>query len=183
MKDIEQFSERLRAVASRLVADFVPSAPENYRRMVAIAADEILQVPLIPLIEVEAVAIAADLPLGDFPFIEGLVHYQKPQLVAEVEEFCRERVVAGADRVTAHLSQNLEPPFPDALGDSGTDAASFMMKAHAVEFDMLPVEQESSVRVEQSLADADGCFVYIEDPVVLHQRATHCVHVRVGDRP
>src|SRR5208337_656624 len=168
MKDIEQFSERLRAVASRLVADFVPSAPENYRRMVAIAADEILQVPLIPLIEVEAVAIAADLPLGDFPFVEGLVHYQKPQFVAEVEEFRRVRVVAGADGVTPHLAQNLQPPFPDALWDSGADAASVMMKAHAVELDVLPIEQESLIRVEQSLADADRCFVYIEDSVVLH---------------
>ena len=90
-----------RTVGRGLIGNLIAGAPQHNAGMVAIAADEVSQVALVPLIEVEMVAIL-DLSFGHAPLVEGLIHDEKAQAVAQVEKLGGEGIMAGADGVRAH---------------------------------------------------------------------------------
>src|SRR6266478_5667697 len=124
--------------------------------MVAIALNEVSHVTLEPFVKVIAVTMGADLALGHFPFVEGLVHHQKAHAVTEIQEFCGIRIVAGANGIATHLPQNFQPPLPNSLRNGGANAAAIVMKANAIQFDALAVSHKSLVPVEHGIPDADG---------------------------
>ena len=103
-----------------LLADLVAGAPQDDRGVVAVAVDEVRDVPLGPLGEVAVVALGH---LADGPLVEGLGHDEEAQAVAEVEELGRRRVVRGADGVRAHRLEHLEPALPDPLRHRRADRA------------------------------------------------------------
>src|SRR6266702_2445475 len=107
--------------------------------MVAIALNKISHVTFEPFVKVIAVTMGADLALGHLPFVEGLVHHQKPHAVAEVQEFRRMGIVAGANGIAAHLAQNLQPPLPNPFGHGSANTTSIVVKANAIQLDALSV--------------------------------------------
>ena len=144
--------------------------------------DEVRQVPFIPFVEVNVVAVL-DLALGNSPLIECFVHDQESHRVAQVEELRREGIVAGSDRVASHLAEGFKAPFPDALRHGTAHAAGLLMKTDAIQFDVFAVEQESSIGVEESFADADGRVVGIDHAACILHGASNCVEIRFGRRP
>jgi hypothetical protein len=67
VKHVEELAQGLGAFGIGLVADFVAGAPQYDARMVAVATDEILDVALVPFVEIVGVAVGADLTFTDLP--------------------------------------------------------------------------------------------------------------------
>ena len=151
--------------------------------MIAVAVDEVLDVALVPLVEIVGIAVGADLTLADLPLVERLVHHQEAHAVAEIHEFRRVGIVAGADGVAPHLTQNLQTALPDALRDGGADASSLMVQADAVQLDAFAVEQEALVGVEEGFANAGGRIVLVHYSTLLADRGVHFVQVGIGHAP
>jgi len=82
VKDREQLPQRLRTLRAALVSDFVTGAPEYYGGMITIAPRKVLNVALIPFVEVLGVAVGTDLALRHFPLVESLIHYEESHPVA-----------------------------------------------------------------------------------------------------
>src|ERR1700689_561011 len=110
--------------------------------MIAVATDKVLNVSLVP-------------------FVEGLIHHQKPHTIAQVEELRSVGVVAGANRVATHLLQDFQPPLPDSLRHRGAHTATIMVEAHAFELYASAVQEKTFIRIEDGLAHADGSAVII----------------------
>src|ERR1019366_7378688 len=182
-KHVEQLAQGLGALGVGLVADFVAGAPQYDARVIAVAMDEVLDVALVPLVEIVGVAIGADLALADLPLVERLVHHQEAHAVAEVHEFGGVGIVAGADGVAAHLAQDFEAALPDALRDGGADASGLMVQADAVELDAFAVEQESLVGVEDGFADAGGGDILVHHAVLVAERGVDFVEIGIGHAP
>ena len=85
---------------SPLLVDLIADAPDYYRRMVAVAPDEVAQVAFVPLVEITTVVIFVFLLA---PHIESLVHDHYAQRVAHVEQLGRGRIMGSAHGVGAHL--------------------------------------------------------------------------------
>src|ERR1019366_2527305 len=182
-KHVEQLAQGLGALGVGLVADFVAGAPQYDARVIAVAVDEVLDVALVPLVEIVGVAVGGDLTLADLPLVERLVHHQEAHAVAEVHEFGGVGIVAGADGIAAHLAQNFEAALPDALRDGGADASGLMVQADAVELDAFAVEQESLVGDEEGFADAGGGVVLVHHAVLVAERGVDFVEVGIGHTP
>src|ERR1019366_6196250 len=182
-KHVEQLAQGLGALGVGLVADFVAGAPQYDARVIAVAVDEVLDVALVPLVEIVGVAVGADLTLADLPLVERLVHHQEAHAVAEVHEFGGVGIVAGADGIAAHLAQNFEAALPDAFRDGGADASGLMVQADAVELDAFAVEQESLVGVEDGFANAGGSVVLVHHATVVAERGVDFVEVGIGHAP
>ena len=138
-----------------LVGDFVADAPENDAGMIAVAAQLRAPVLLVPVVEEQMIIVR---PLAALPAIKRLVHHQHAHPVAQIEQFRRGRIVAGADGVAAHLLQNLNLPLQRAGVDGRAERAQVVMVANAVESDALAVQQETVVGGELDRADAEGRF-------------------------
>src|ERR1035437_5662115 len=183
VKYLQQLAQGLGALGAGLVADFVAGAPQYDARMIAVAVNEVLDVALVPLVEIVGVAVGADLSLADLPLVERLVHHEEAHAVAEIQEFRCVGIVAGADGVASHLAQDFQAAFPDALRDGGADASGLVVQADPVQLDVFAVEQESLVGVEQGFADAGGRIVFIHDAALVADRGVNFVEVGIGHRP
>jgi len=84
------------------------------------------------------------------------------------------RIMAGADRIAAHLLHDLELAFQSPGIDHGSKRPQVAMQADALQGDVLAVEKESFEGVELDGADAEKGLLPVDDgPVLLDG----------GDRP
>ena len=79
VEEVEEPAEHLRPVRHALLADLVAGAPEDDRRVVAVAADEVGDVALGPLGEVLVVPLRH---LAQGPLVERLRHDQEAEAIA-----------------------------------------------------------------------------------------------------
>ena len=163
MEDGDQVPQRLHSAGHQLVADFVAGAPDHHGRMIAVTPHEIGHVAFMPLVEILRIAVGSDLALGHAPFVESLVHHQEPKPVAEVEEFGRRWIVAGANGVASHLFEQLQAALPDAFGNGRAHRAAIVVQARAVQLHVLPVQQETAIRIEHRLAHAEWRLILVDD--------------------
>ena len=96
------------------------------------------------------------------PFIEGLIHDEEAEAVAEVEEFGGRGIVGAADGVDAGGAEEKQAALPDLLGNRGAQATGIFMEADALELHGDAVEGEAGVGVEGGGADAKGGDVGVE---------------------
>ena len=82
------------------------------------------------------------LPLPD---IERLVHHEKSHAVGQLEQLRRGRIVAHADRVAAHLAQDLELSLGGAAIERRAERAEVVVFVHALEVDALAVDEHARV--------------------------------------
>jgi len=165
-----------------LFFDFIANAPQNDARVVAVATDHAHQVPLAPLFKEPPVAIPHP-ALGYDPFIERLVHDDRAHPVAEIEQFRRRRVVAGADRVAAHRLEDLKLSLDRTAMHGRSQAAQVVVVAHALYLQAPAIEQEAPVGRELDGADAEWRFVTIGQATADADLGNHPVQVRILDRP
>ncbi len=90
----------------------------------------------------------------------------------------RRRIVARADRVAAHLLQDLQLALHRPVVERHSQRAEVRVIARPVHLHVLPVEKESRVGIELDRADAERRLVAIEHRVVLRQRRHRHVAVR-----
>ena len=182
MEHVEELLERRRALRLDLVGNFIARAPHHHRGMIPVAEDHARDVPLPPFVEMDVVGVAL-LDLGHAPFVEGLVHDQESQLVAEVEELRGGRIVAGADGVAAHRAERFQAALPDPLGHGRAHATAVVMQADAVELHVLAVDQAALVGVETHLPDPQRRVVLVQDAVLILERGSQAVQVGRIDGP
>ena len=189
--DGDQFLGHLVAVAVKLVGDLVADAPEDDAGMVAVSPQHGPQVGVVPLVEIEVIAerrLAAGV-LGKVegpvprPFVEGLIKYIHPHLIAQVVKLRRKRMMARADGVAAHLLETGDAICPHADGHGIAKRTRVLMQAHALEFGGLAVDQQPARGVVFQLADAEARRRFIQNAVRQRQRAAQAVELGRGLGP
>jgi hypothetical protein len=97
--------------------------------MITVASHEIAHVALAPLIEVLRVSVGH---FGNTPHIEGFVHHHEPHAIAQVQQFGRGRIVAGANRIHAGAAQNFELPLGGSAVHGCSQRAQVVVIANAL---------------------------------------------------
>ena len=113
-----------------LLGDFVADAPEDDAGMIAVAAQFGAPILLVPVVEEQMIIVFG---FAAFPAVEGLIHDDHAQAVAEIEQFRGGRIVAGANGVAAHLLQDFDLPLQGADVDGGAQRAEVVVVADAVQ--------------------------------------------------
>ena len=119
-----------------LLGDLVGEAPHEYAWVVAVAADEVAQVNLMPIV-VEACVIIARLALS--PHVKGFVEDEESHVVSKLKELRCGRVVRSAYGVHAEALEYLELALERAEMHCRAYAAHVMVQANAEEFHLAPV--------------------------------------------
>ena len=109
-----------------------------------------------------AIPIMAAAILADGPAIEHLVHHQKAQAVAQIEELRGGRIMGGANCVATDLLKEFQPAFPRPEGNGRTQAAGIVMEADAFDTNVFTVEEQTLVGVEADAADAERGLGFID---------------------
>ena len=148
--------------------------------MIAVAAEFRAPVLFVPVVEQQVIIV---LRLAAFPAVERFVHHHHAQAVAQIEQFRRGRIVAGADGVAAHFLQDLNLPLQRAGVDGRAERAEVVMVANAVERHALAVQQKSVVRRELDGADAERRFVAVHQFAVLFDGGDGDIALRFLDAP
>ena len=166
------------------VVNLIADGPQHDGGVIPVALHHALQVGAVPLGEVLGIAVALGgidivalppLVLGALPLVEGLVHHQQAQLVAQIQQMGVRRIVGGAQGVASGGLELLKPPPPDLLGRCRTQCARVMMDAHAAELHVFAIEEEALVGVEADGTDAHKQLPFIGNPAILQ----HLAHQRV----
>ena len=108
----------IKVVADALFGDFVPRAPDDDGRVIAIAVDEVHEVAFMPFLIVIVVVLTL---LGILPHVKEFCDDEDAVFVAEFQHFRGWRVVRGADGVHAEVLENLDLAFISTGVDSGAE--------------------------------------------------------------
>ncbi len=145
--------------------NLVADAPKNNRRVIAVAANHILNISDSPFLEDLAVPVIPRRPfisasnpffLRRRKFIKGLIHHQKTHLVAQVQQFRCGRVMAGANGVAADFPQLLKAGPPEFFRHGCPQRSAVVMQTDPLDFQILTIEEKSFVGVKADRADAEG---------------------------
>ena len=146
------------------IVNFISDTPENDAGMIPVSLDHRPEVCLMVCGKVEIVTLVSrridimtvgPFVLGQFPFIECLVHHEKAEPVAERVKLLHVRVVTHPDRVAAHFSELFQPPVPDFFRGGGAERTAVVMNADALQLHGFSVEAKSVIRVKIRLSHAD----------------------------
>src|ERR1019366_9499264 len=125
--------------------------------MVAIPQYHVLSVADAPRLESLVVPAArhgpavpafGPLALAADPLVEGFVHHQETEAVAEVVELGRHRVVGSPYGVDADLLQSLEAALQRLLEKGRPQCAQVVMDADPLHFEGPPIQHEPLVGAE-----------------------------------
>ena len=157
-----------------LLQHLVADAPHEDGGMVAVAADEVGQVALVPFIEVAGIVVRRLLLA---PHVEGLIHHDEAHAVAEVQQLRCGRVVRTADAVAAHLLQNFQLTLQGTDIDGRTQATQVVVHADAVNLHRFPVERETFLRIKAEVAEAERGDIRVHHLTVGQQGGLHIIEV------
>ena len=146
------------AVPLPLFHHLVADAPDENRRVIAVAKHHCLKVPSVPLVKVKSVV---EFCLFNFPNVKGFVHDDKSHSVTQIEQLGSRRVVRCAYPVTAHLLKYIKLPFDGTGVDGSAEATKVMMIAHPLYYNRFTVEDESLFRVKFKRPDACNSLIHI----------------------
>ena len=89
----------------------------------------------------------------------------------------------GAIGIASQLLQLPDAPRLKGIGDGGSHAGMVLMHVHALQFQWLTIEQETSVSIELDITDARGGFVDIAYFSVDLYRCFCLVQIWMGGAP
>ena len=124
------------------IRDLITDGPEDHGGVSAVPADPGRHVLPPGLREKTGVVIGG---LWQFPHIEQLVHHQKAQSVAEIQEFPCRRVVGRPDRVRPHLLHQKKLPLCRFLVKRRSQCAKIVVKTYAVQLYVFPIQEKAFV--------------------------------------
>ena len=169
---IAELFQRLKEVFAVLGADLVADAPEDDRRMVAVAAQHDLDF-LEALFVVDQIKVHAAV----LPLIAVFVDDQQPQLVAQVIKLLRHRIVGAAHGVDAELFSAHKAAPPQLDGNSRTESASVVVEIDAPELHFDAVQDKAVLLVEHSAAYAKVYALMVDGSFSLEQRRFKAVQL------
>ena len=123
-----------------LLQYLVAYAPDSHTWMVAVTANKICEVALMPLVE-ETCIVACCLFLT--PHVESLIHDDETHLVTQVKQFRCRWVVAAPDAIESCSLQYLQLAFYGTTVDGSTKATEVMMVADTLYLYMLAIDEAS----------------------------------------
>ena len=145
---------------------FIACRPEYYRRVVAVAAYQHVQL--------RHCRWRAGIPAR-------FSQYKKAQLVQHVHSVRVLRIVRAAIAVRAHLAQQLQPVALHALGHCLAGKTVILMAAYALYLDRAVVQEETFACVKAYRAEAEAHFAFIDDAAGAAERSRERVKVgRLG---
>ena len=116
------------------------------------------------------------------PAVEQFFHQQNALALAYVEVFRAERVVRQANRVAAHVGQDVHLPLNGAAVLRRADAPAVVVDANALELRVDAVEIEARVLVESDASVAVGNARGLLHPLADFHADLGFVEVRWGSR-
>src|ERR1039458_1962249 len=119
--NLDQLFCQLVTVKIKLIGNLVADTVENNARMVAVAAQHGPQIRVVPLLQLKMITVGrfAARVLREIvrpvpvPLVKSFIKDIETHLVAQVVKLGRERVMAGANGIAAHLLQSGEAQGPD----------------------------------------------------------------------
>ena len=126
------------------VQNLVANGPHQQAGMVPVPAHPAGHVTFHIVLEKPCIVIGG---LGTLPHIEGLVHHQNAHFIAQIHHLPRRRIVGGAQRVHAHGQHGLQLTPRCLHMESRPQCAQVVVQAHAVQLNMLPVEEQALVGI------------------------------------
>ena len=157
--DFLQAVGELCPISTGLLGNFVADAPHDDRGAVAVLVDEVREVTLMPLVEVQVVAVGH---LGLRPRVEALCHQWHPHLIAETYELGRRHVVRSADGIHAHILHQANLSAHRRFVDGSTQRTEVVMEASPLELQLAPIEEEAFASPELDGAYPEGRGISVE---------------------
>ena len=128
--------------------------------MVTVALDHILQQSLVLRVDTSQTV---------------LVDHEDTLTVADIELGGRHRVVRRAVGIAAKGLQLLYAPCHQRLGDGCTHTSMVLVHVHALQLQLLTVQQEALVGIEGDVADACCRFIDVGHPTTDLYRCFHLI--------
>ena len=125
----------------------VAHAPEDDRRMVAVAANHLAE--LVPLVVVDAREAV-------------LLQHEHAQSVAGIQQFGCGGIMTGADGIAAERLQLAQRPLLHGIGHGNTHAGVVLVHVHSQQLHRFAVEEEAPVGIEAQLAQTGGGEVFVD---------------------
>ena len=147
---------------------FIFQRPHENRGMIAVAADFAGQ-------------FADWFGVGSKPAV--FFQHQHPHLVARVEQFRRWLVVRAPIRVRPHLLQSLDSEILQPVRQRLADSGHVLMIGHALNFHMLPVDENAVGRINRNGSHPKRRLVKVRDGVLIAHRRDELVKIRRLRRP
>ena len=141
---------------------------------------EVHQVTLMPLVEVEVVAVG-HLRLG--PAVEALCHHGHTHLITEADELWGRHIVRGADGIDAHVLHGADLASHGGFVHRRAERTEVMVEAGALELQLPPVQVEAIACLQFYGADPEGRRVSVEQTSAVAQLDDILIEVRLVDVP
>ena len=178
--DLLQAIGELSSVERRLLGDFIPDAPHDDRRAVAELMHEVHQITLVPLVEVEVVAVGH---LSLRPAVEALCHHGHAHLITETDELWGGHIVRGADGIDAHVLHGADLASHGGFVHRSAERTEVMMEASALELQLPPVQVEAVACLQFDRSDPEGRRVSVEQTTAFAELDDILIEVRLVDVP
>ena len=72
--------------------------------------------------------------------------------------------MAAPDGIATELLKDLEPSFVASVRNGSSEASGILMQAHTLEFQVLPINEESFVSIKYALTDPKITHIFIKGP-------------------
>ena len=174
------------------IINLVSDAPQNHAGMVPVPpyhAGQILLMPLRKILGIAEVLRRIDimaLPpfvFDAFPLIKRLIHDQKAQLIAQIQQIRIRRIVRRPDGIASHRLQLFQPDRPDFPGNGRPQASRVVMNADALQLHILSVQEKALIRVKPEDPDPEGNLLRVPNLPVPQGFAAQCIEVRMLRAP
>ena len=137
--DVLQVSGYLPTLLAPLLRNLIADAPHHDRRMIAVAEDQILDIPVVPLLEEPCISILA---FRINPHIKAFGHDHHSHRVAYLHLPCRRHIMSRTDGVASHVLHYAQLSYERSLVDRCAQRSKVVVQAHPFYFTGHPIELE-----------------------------------------
>lgn len=163
-------------VVAYLLVYLVAHAPDEYRRVVAVAQH--LGSEVVDVVRTEGSIFAV---VGVFPFVEEFVYYEDAVAISPIEHIFRVGIVGKAQTVAAKLGGEGREALTPGFGKRGCAKRSEVgMQAYAIDVDALAIDEESAIGGELYFSNAKGGLVGVGRGGSPIEGCAHVAIIRFG---
>ena len=163
-------------VVAYLLVYLVAHAPDEYRRVVAVAQH--LGSEVVDVVRTEGSIFAV---VGVFLFVEEFVYYEDAVAISPIEHIFRVGIVGKAQTVAAKLGGEGREALTPGFGKRGCAKRSEVgMQAYAIDVDALAIDEESAIGGELYFSNAKGGLVGVGRGGSPIEGCAHVAIIRFG---
>ena len=175
MEDILYHAVHLASVRSTLIGYLITHTPHNYRRIIAIAANEVYDILLNPRFEVTVIAI---LHFSAFPLVKTLCHDHHAHLVTCLNEFRFGHVMGCTVGIASHILEHAHLTSNSRGINHCTKRSVVVMVARTLEDYTFTIEEETFIWYNIKRAYTKCCLIDISSIIPFHNLCYRLVKMR-----